>query len=117
MKALKVTTIYRYYLRIKFLIDRYRRQLILGVLSLIGTDVTGIALPWLIKEGIDAAVQKKLAGVSLIYFPLLILLAAILQGFFRYCWQHVIQPSVTSRAAAGSAVRPGGSALGWMCCY
>jgi ATP-binding cassette, subfamily B, multidrug efflux pump len=57
------------------------------VLSLIGTDITGIALPWLIKEGIDAAVQKKLAGVSLIYFPLLILLAAILQGFFRYCWR------------------------------
>ena len=57
------------------------------MLSLIGTDVTGIALPWLIKEGIDAAVQKKLAGVSLIYFPLLILLAAILQGFFRYCWR------------------------------
>jgi ATP-binding cassette, subfamily B, multidrug efflux pump len=57
------------------------------VLSLIGTDVTGIALPWLIKEGIDAAVQKKLAGVSLLYFPLLILLAAILQGFFRYCWR------------------------------
>jgi ATP-binding cassette subfamily B multidrug efflux pump len=57
------------------------------VLSLIGTDVTGIALPWLIKEGIDAAVQKKLAGLSLIYFPLLILLAAILQGFFRYCWR------------------------------
>jgi ATP-binding cassette subfamily B multidrug efflux pump len=57
------------------------------VLSLIGTDVTGIALPWLIKEGIDAAVQKKLAGLSLIYFPLLILLAATLQGFFRYCWR------------------------------
>ncbi|HEX6173721.1 MAG TPA: ABC transporter transmembrane domain-containing protein, partial [Candidatus Binatia bacterium] len=57
------------------------------MLSLIGTDVTGIALPWLIKEGIDGAVQKELAGVSLIYFPLLILLAAILQGFFRYCWR------------------------------
>jgi ATP-binding cassette, subfamily B, multidrug efflux pump len=83
----KVTTIYRYYLRIKFLIERYRRQLILGVLALIGTDVTGIALPWLIKEGIDAAVQKKLGGISLIYFPLLILLAAMLQGFFRYCWR------------------------------
>ena len=84
---LKGTTIYRYYLRIKFLIDRYRPQLILGVLSLIGTDLTGIALPWLIKEGIDAAVEKELAGVSLIYFPLLILLAAIFQGFFRYCWR------------------------------
>jgi len=57
------------------------------VLSLIGTDLTGIALPWLIKEGIDAAVQKELAGVALLYFPLLILLAAIFQGFFRYCWR------------------------------
>lgn len=57
------------------------------MLSLIGTDVTGIALPWLIKEGIDAAVQRKSAGLSLIYFPLLILLAAVLQGFFRYCWR------------------------------
>jgi ATP-binding cassette, subfamily B, multidrug efflux pump len=69
------------------LIDRYRRQLILGVLSLLGTDVTGIALPWLIMEGIDAAVQKKLAGISLLYFPLLILFAAMLQGLFRYCWR------------------------------
>ena len=49
--------------------------------------MTGIALPWLIKEGIDAAVQKKLAGISLLYFPLLIVLAAMLQGFFRYCWR------------------------------
>ena len=83
----KVTPIYRYYLRVKFLVDRYRRQLILGVLSLIGTDLAGITLPWLIKEGIDAAVQKKLAGISLLYYPLLIVLAAVVQGLFRYCWR------------------------------
>ena len=29
------------------------------MLSLIGTDITGIALPWLIKEGIDAAKQIR----------------------------------------------------------
>lgn len=49
--------------------------------------MTGITLPWLIKEGIDAVVQKKLSGVYLLHYPLLILGAAMLQGFFRYCWR------------------------------
>src|SRR4051812_34966173 len=55
--------------------------------SLIGTDLTGIALPWLIKEGIDSVVQKKVAGLSLLYYPAVILLAAIAQGWCRYCWR------------------------------
>ena len=49
------TEILRYYHRVKFLIDRHRRFLILGILSLIATDLAGIALPWLIKGGIDTA--------------------------------------------------------------
>jgi ATP-binding cassette subfamily B protein len=32
-------------------------------------------------------VQKKLAGISLLYYPLLIVLAAVVQGLFRYCWR------------------------------
>ncbi len=47
----------------------------------------GIALPWLIKEGIDAVVEKKVAGGALFYYPSLILVAAVFQGFFRYCWR------------------------------
>ena len=31
--------------------------------------------------------QKKLAGISLLYYPLLIVLAAVVQGLFRYCWR------------------------------
>jgi ATP-binding cassette subfamily B protein len=46
-----------------------------------------MALPWLIKGGIDAALRGAAAGVSFIRFPLLILGAATLQGFFRYCWR------------------------------
>ena len=51
--------ILRYYHRVKFLIDRYRRLLLLGVLSLIATDLAGIALPWLIKGGIDTALRRQ----------------------------------------------------------
>jgi ATP-binding cassette subfamily B protein len=32
-------------------------------------------------------VQKKLAGIALLYYPLLILVAAIIQGIFRYSWR------------------------------
>ena len=82
----KDTDIRRYYHRVKFLIDRHRRFLILGVLSLIATDLAGIAIPWLIKGGIDTALGAA-GGGSLIRYPLLILGAAALQGFFRYCWR------------------------------
>lgn len=83
----KDTAILRYYQLVKFLIDRYRRFLILGVCSLIATDLAGITLPWLIKGGIDTALRPAESGHSLLYYPLLILGAAALQGFFRYCWR------------------------------
>jgi ATP-binding cassette subfamily B protein len=83
----KDTAILRYYHRVKFLIDRYRRFLVLGLLSLIATDLAGIALPWLIKGGIDTALRSADGHRSLIYYPLLILGAATLQGFFRYYWR------------------------------
>ena len=54
---------------------------------MIATDLAGIALPWLIKGGIDNAVGAVSDGRSLLYYPLLILGAAALQGFSRYCWR------------------------------
>jgi ATP-binding cassette subfamily B protein len=61
--------------------------LIFGVLSLIATDLAGMALPWLVKEGIDSALRKGAADEFRLRYPLLILGAAALQGFFRYCWR------------------------------
>ena len=60
---------------------------ILGVLSLVATDLAGIAMPWLIKGGIDTALHGTGEARSLVKYPLLILGAAALQGFFRYCWR------------------------------
>ena len=79
--------ILRYYDRVKFLVERYRRLIVLGILSLVATDLAGIALPWLIKGGIDHALKAKDSALSHLHYPLLILAAAALQGFFRYCWR------------------------------
>ena len=61
--------------------------MLFGIVSLIATDLAGIALPWLIKDGIDAALRVGEAERSLIKYPALILLGAALQGVFRYCWR------------------------------
>jgi ATP-binding cassette subfamily B protein len=61
--------------------------LVLGVFSLVATDLSGIALPWLIKGGVDAAVYGHGRDISLLKYPLLILCAAALQGLFRYSWR------------------------------
>jgi ATP-binding cassette subfamily B protein len=45
----------------------------------------GMAIPWLIKEGIDAIVQEQRS--VLLKYPLLLLGAALLQGLFRYLWR------------------------------
>ena len=44
-------------------------------------------MPWLIKDGIDTALGARAGKQSLLHYPLLILGAAAIQGFFRYCWR------------------------------
>src|SRR2546422_3204968 len=46
-----------------------------------------MALPWLIKGGIDSALHQGAAQVFPLKYPLLILVAAAFQGLFRYCWR------------------------------
>ncbi len=69
------------------MLARYWRLLTVGIIALIATDLMGMAIPWLIKGGIDAIVQKGPSSPSLITYPLLILAAALLQAVFRYFWR------------------------------
>ena len=46
-----------------------------------------MALPWLIKQGIDTALYPTDTSVSLLRYPFLIVCAAALQGLFRYFWR------------------------------
>jgi ATP-binding cassette subfamily B multidrug efflux pump len=53
----------------------------------VATDLMGMAIPWLIKGGIDRVLQPGGTTRLLITYPLLILAAASLQGMFRYFWR------------------------------
>ena len=44
-------------------------------------------MPWLVKGGIDTALRAKEDTAALLAYPLLIVGAAALQGFFRFCWR------------------------------
>ncbi len=69
------------------MLKRYRRRLFAGIATLIATDFMGMAIPWLVKGGIDTAVTHGTATPSLLKFPLLILVAAFFQALFRYFWR------------------------------
>ena len=44
-------------------------------------------MPWLIKGGIDTALRAKEGSATVLTYPMLIVGAAALQGFFRFCWR------------------------------
>jgi ATP-binding cassette, subfamily B, multidrug efflux pump len=46
-----------------------------------------MALPWLIKEGIDSTLHRGGTPPSPFKYPLLLLAAAAVQGLFRYYWR------------------------------
>ncbi len=46
-----------------------------------------MALPWLIKEGIDSTLHRGGTPPPPFKYPLLLLAAAAVQGLFRYCWR------------------------------
>ncbi len=70
---------------------RYWRLLVVGVAALIATDLMGMAIPWLIKGGIDTVIWREggKGGIapSLIKYPLMIVGAALLQTMLRYFWR------------------------------
>lgn len=66
---------------------RYRLQLAAGFASLLVTDLAGVTIPWLMKGAIDQLGKPPGHGGSALRYPLLILLAASVQGLFRYFWR------------------------------
>jgi len=66
---------------------RHRRALVIGLAALVATDLLGLAIPWLMKDALDSLPAAAAGKASLLTYPALILLAAILQGGFRYLWR------------------------------
>jgi ATP-binding cassette subfamily B protein len=53
----------------------------------VATDLFGLAIPWLMKDALDSLPAAAAGRASLFTYPALILLAAVLQGAFRYLWR------------------------------
>jgi ATP-binding cassette subfamily B protein len=71
-------------------LHRHRRLLFVGLAALVVTDLCGLAIPWLIKDGLDAFLAGPGHTIPLWRYPALIVATACLQGVFRYFWRtHV----------------------------
>lgn len=64
----------------------YRREIILGIGSLLLTDFLGLVIPWILRAVIDLLPQKPSGDVLLGYMAMLFL-AALFQGLSRFGWR------------------------------
>lgn len=71
----------------------YRREILLGTVALLLTDLVGLVIPWLIKQVIDLLPNDPAQSVLMEYAGWLFLAAAV-QGLARYGWRrHLFGPS------------------------
>ena len=77
----------RFWPHIQPILHRHRRLFFTGILALLGTDAVHLCIPWLTRLAIDNLGHAPEGRWPLLLFPGLILLAAILQGLFRYLWR------------------------------
>ncbi len=68
---------------------KYRRYIIWGVIVLVGANATGLVLPWLIKDAIDALSVGTGQG-KLLDYALLIVGISLVAGVFRFFSRRTI---------------------------
>jgi len=66
---------------------RHRRLFFLGILALLATDAMHLLIPWFTRLALDGLSTARDQAWDLLRFPLLILLAALCQGVFRFFWR------------------------------
>jgi len=82
--------ILQHFARIRPYLSRHKRLLLIGLAALLVTDLFGLAIPWLIKDALDAFLTGPRSDTALWKYPALIVAAACFQAVFRYFWRtHV----------------------------
>ncbi len=79
--------IFQNFVRIRPYLSRYTRLLLIGLAALLVTDLFGLAIPWLIKDALDAFLSGAGSDIALWKYPALIVAAACVQALFRYFWR------------------------------
>jgi ATP-binding cassette subfamily B multidrug efflux pump len=68
---------------------RYKKQLFLGFLFILLSDLSSVYIPLLLKDGINA-IQKHVEYSSLFRYAWMIVVAAVISGVFRYLIRQTI---------------------------
>ena len=69
-------------------IKRYRREITIGLIALLAADLTGLVIPWLLKEFIDLLPENPSQSLLIRYSALLFFVACI-QAVSRFGWQTI----------------------------
>ncbi len=77
-----VRTVFRY-------LARYRRQLVLGGVSLVLTDILALANPWILKTAIDA-LSRGITKHELGFYALLMVGITVFAGLFRFFMRRIM---------------------------
>jgi ATP-binding cassette subfamily B multidrug efflux pump len=68
---------------------RYKKQLFLGFLFIVLSDLSAVYIPLLLKDGINA-IQKHVEFTSLFRYAWMIVVASVISGVFRYLIRQTI---------------------------
>ncbi|MFQ5451111.1 MAG: ABC transporter ATP-binding protein [Nitrospinaceae bacterium] len=67
----------------------YRREMAVGIMALLVTDLAGLVIPWLLKEFIDL-LPKDPSGSTLVKYSGWLVLAAGVQALSRFGWRKFL---------------------------
>ena len=70
-------------------IIKYRRELIIGLISLLFADIAGLLIPWILKSVIDILPNNP-SSLDLARFCGALFTAAIIQALSRFGWRKFL---------------------------
>jgi ATP-binding cassette subfamily B protein len=81
---------FKNFLPLKQYFVQNRRALAIGLMSLLAVDLLQLLIPLVIKHAIDLLTMNAATAGLLLKHGAAILVIALLVGFFRYIWRHLI---------------------------
>ncbi len=67
----------------------YRKEITVGAIALILTDLVALAIPWILKNFIDLLSERP-AGSELLFYALILCLVSLFQALFRFGWRKFL---------------------------
>jgi len=71
-------------------LKRYGRQLWIGVLTVLATNIAAVVAPWILREAVDYLKAGEVNQKTLIFYASFILLVSLVEGIFRFLMRRIL---------------------------